>query len=230
MQFVYRFTLTLVVFSATSCFAQEQTLTQQLLQESSEMLVRQARESGDIVRGAILFHQGNINCAKCHQPATDKNRLGPDLSRLDKKVTDVSLVEAILEPSKAISKGYETFNVAKVDGRVISGLVVSQDDNIVVLRDSQNIEKLLQIPRADIEELVSGKVSVMPSKLADQLKSRQQFLDLLRYVINVKERGPSETLSPAQAAPARRLSPELNGLVLIQEHSCAACHESDLVD
>jgi putative heme-binding domain-containing protein len=230
VQFVYRFTLTLVVFSATSCFAQEQTLTQQLLQESSEMLVRQARESGDIVRGAILFHQGNINCAKCHQPATDKNRLGPDLSRLDKKVTDVSLVEAILEPSKAISKGYETFNVAKVDGRVISGLVVSQDDNIVVLRDSQNIEKLLQIPRADIEELVSGKVSVMPSKLADQLKSRQQFLDLLRYVINVKERGPSETLSPAQAAPARRLSPELNGLVLIQEHSCAACHESDLVD
>lgn len=224
-----RLTIALVVFSATLSFAQDPTLTQQLLQEAPEMLVRQARESGDIVRGAILFHQGNINCAKCHQPATDKNRLGPDLSRLDKQVTDVSLVESILEPSKVISKGYETLNVAKVDGRVISGLLDSQDDDMVVIRDSQNIERLLQIPRADIEELVQGKVSVMPSKLADQLKSRQQFLDLLHYVINVKERGPSETITSAQVTPARKLSSELNGLVLIQEHSCAACHKSDLV-
>lgn len=230
MQLACRLTIALVVFSATCGFAQEQKLTQQLLQEAPEKLVRQARESGNIVRGAILFHQGNINCAKCHQPATDKNRLAPDLSRLDREVTEVSLVESILEPSKKISKGYETLNVVRVDGRVISGLVVSQDDNVVVLQDIQDIDKLLQIPRVDIEELAPGKVSVMPSGLADQLKSRQQFLDLLRYVIDVKERGPAENVALKTSTPRRKLAAEISGLVLIREHNCAACHASELVD
>ena len=230
MWFCYRIVVAVFVSSSVlSCAeaqTETQTLTQQLQQEAPERLVLEARESGNIVRGAILFHQGNINCAKCHQPAAAKDRLAPVLSGLGKEVTDASLVESILDPSKAISKGYETLNVLTVNGRVVNGLVVSQDDNMVVLRDGQDIDKLHKIPHANIDQTSAGKVSFMPSGLADQLTGRQQFLDLLRYVIDVKERGPTKTTTPGQSTPVRKLTSALSGAVLIREHNCAACHES----
>ncbi|WP_186776350.1 c-type cytochrome [Rubripirellula reticaptiva] len=204
-------------------------MTQQLKKEAPEQLVLEARESGDIVRGAILFRRENINCAKCHQPAAEKDRLAPILSELGKEVTDASLVESMLDPSKAISKGYETLSVLTMDGRVLRGLVVSQDDSTVVLRDGQNIDKLHTIPRTNIAETNPGKVSIMPSGLADQLSGRQQFLDLLRYVIDVKERGPAKATSQVQAAPTRELTSKMKGLVLIRERNCVACHESSSI-
>lgn len=230
VQFGNRFVLGLVAFCSLLSCAEAQTLTQKLQQEPPEQLVVEARESGNIVRGAILFHQGNINCSKCHQPAADKDPLAPDLSRLGKVVTDVSLVESILDPSKAISRGYETLNVLTDSGQVLSGLVVSQDENTVVLRDGQDIDKLHQIPREEIDETVPGKVSIMPSGLVDELTGRQQFLDLLLYVINVKERGPTKTTASARSAPARELSSALDGLLLIHEHNCVTCHDSPLID
>ena len=44
-----------------------QTLTEKLKAEDPARLAWDAREKGNIVRGAILYHQGNINCAKCHR-------------------------------------------------------------------------------------------------------------------------------------------------------------------
>lgn len=218
------------LWSDVNAQTRSNTLTQQLREESPDQLVVQARESGNIVRGAILFHQGNINCAKCHQPANGTDRLAPLLSYLGNDATDASLVESILDPSKKISKGYETLNVVTIDGVVISGLVVSQDERFVVLRSSQDIDKVHKIPMGDIEESSPGTVSIMPAGLVDELTGRQQFLDLLRYVIDLKERGPTDTMPSGESTPPRELTPELKGLVLIRKHNCVACHESSLVD
>ena len=82
------------------------SLTEKLVAEDATQLAQQARESGDIVRGAILFHQGNINCARCHRAAAGKTQLGPDLSKLAAEMTDETVIESILEPSKVIAKGF----------------------------------------------------------------------------------------------------------------------------
>jgi mono/diheme cytochrome c family protein len=75
-----------------------------------------------------------------------------------------------------------------------------------------------------------GKISTMPDKLVDVLKDRQQFLDLLRYVLDVRERGPANNVVISDQVGKRRLSPELEGLLLIQELNCVACHESQLAE
>jgi putative heme-binding domain-containing protein len=226
MKFAVGVAIALVVFTATGGFAQEQTLTLQLLQESPEKLALEARESGNIIRGAILFRQGNINCAKCHE----SDSLAPDLSRLGENVTDTSLVESILAPSKAISKGYETTNVQTGDGRVLIGVVASQNDDFILLRDNQDVEKLHKISRVDIQEIRPGKVSSMPDGLVNQMSGRKQFLDLLRYVIDLKERGPTKAKPANQIAPPRELTPELKGMVLIREKNCTACHDASSID
>ncbi len=203
-----------------------QSLTEQLIAEDPAKLAEEARTNGNIVRGAILFHQGNINCAKCHRPSAEQDRLGPDLSRMDASATDAYLIESILQPSKVITKGFETTVILSVDGRVYNGIVLNQDSQQVVIRDNQNLDQPVTLAREDIEEMRPGTLSSMPENLANELKDRQQFLDLLRYVIDIKERGPDLDSAPITTV-RRELSADLKGLALIQELSCIACHRSE---
>ena len=43
----------------------------------------------------------------------------------------------MLEPSKEIKEGYEAYKVAMKDGRVLTGIKVSQDGNSILLRDAK---------------------------------------------------------------------------------------------
>ncbi|MEL6107713.1 MAG: hypothetical protein AAFU85_16935 [Planctomycetota bacterium] len=202
-----------------------QTLTEQLRNDDPAKLVLQARETGQIVRGAILFHQGNIQCVKCHRATSEKDRIGPNLSELGADVTDASLVESILSPSKVIKKDYQTTKVLLRDGRVLTGIVSLQDDDALVLRDRKDVDRLITIRRDEIDEIATDPVSIMPDGLVNELKGRQQFLDLLRYVIDLKERGPDRSLNPSVASQQRELTSELIGRVLLRKHNCGACHE-----
>lgn len=200
------------------------SITDQLISEDPVKLVASARKQGDVVRGAILFHQGNINCAKCHRPTAEKERIGPDLSRIEQDVSDQYLVESILQPSKSIKKGYEPVVVLTDEGQQLTGLVVAENENTLVLRSSEDPDRVITLERSSIEEIRAGKKSTMPEGLANELKNRQQFLDLIRYVIDIKERGP--TGQPVNAAlENRQLSPELRGLIALQELNCISCHE-----
>ena len=78
----------------------------------------------------------------------------------------------------------------------------------------------------DIEVSRDSKVSGMPANLIDELKNRQQFLDLVKYVLDLKERGPEKS-SAAAGIARRELTDEAKGLVLIQQLNCAACHGLD---
>src|SRR3954462_12546493 len=106
-----------------------QTLENLLSAEAPETLARAAREQGDPRRGAILFHQAYLACARCHAVGEDvgTSTLGPDLTKLDRKeATDAYLVEAVLVPSKAIRKGFEPVSLATADGGTITGLLVEE--------------------------------------------------------------------------------------------------------
>lgn len=232
-----KFCLTLLVASATFLLAEvnaqtggpSPALDQLLIGEEPGKLIQEARRDGNVVRGAILFHQGNINCAKCHRPTTGGDPIAPDLSRMDSQVTDEQIVESILQPSKTIRKGYETVKVLTIGGRVIAGVVVADDAGEIVLRELANVDRLVTVNREDVDEIQPGTVSGMPAGLVNELKDRRQFLDLLRYVIELRERGPSAEFN-APASSHRNLTSELAGLVLVQEKGCVACHESPEVE
>lgn len=223
------FGLAAIISLAMGSGGEAQTLREKLLAEDPAELAHLARQDGDIVRGAILFHQGNINCAKCHRPKSEQDRIGPDLSRIEKEVTDVFLIESILQPSKTIKEGYESTLVLTVDGETIDGLKIQENDVELVIRDRQDVDRLHTIAKEDIDGMRAGTLSSMPDDLADELKNRQQFLDLLRYVIDVKERGPDASAQAIEPVTRRELSRELNGLVLTQKLNCVACHGTESI-
>ncbi|MEZ6094490.1 MAG: c-type cytochrome [Pirellulaceae bacterium] len=206
--------------------AEAQTLTEQLISEDPRAIAQQARDRGDIVRGAILFHQGNINCAKCHRPSTSEKAIGPNLGQMTIETTDAQIIDSILQPSKDIKQGFEPLVIQTIDGRIISGLVVSSNEQVVVVRDIQDADKLIEVAVSDIEESKPGKISSMPAGLADELSGRQQFLDLVRYVFDVRERGPGQPNVDGEMAEKRQPDEIVLGHVLINQRNCAACHQA----
>ncbi|MFO0875895.1 MAG: DPP IV N-terminal domain-containing protein [Gemmataceae bacterium] len=176
------------------------TLTQQLLKESPADLARAARAQGDAGRGAVLFFQPFLTCARCHD-AEITTRLGPDLALAGKEATAEYLIESVLLPSKQIKKGYEPLTVVTTDGRTITGQVVEEKAGTLTLIDPAGATPIT-LPTAKIEERRVGKQSLMPEGLINTLSDRQQFLDLAKYLIEVAEGGPrrARELRPAQTA------------------------------
>lgn len=168
-----------------------QMLERQLLQEPAEKLAAAARESGDSRRGAILFHQVHVGCVKCHSVDGSGNSLGPDLTKLAdmKDATDEHVIQSILKPSERIRKGYETVTVVTVEGKTHTGLLISRDAAAVILRNPAKDGQRTMIAVSEIEDVVAGKVSIMPAGITNQLVGRQQFLDLARYVLDIRDGG-----------------------------------------
>ncbi len=101
--------------------AQRPALEQQLLSEPVQDLAADAREKGDAMRGAFLFHSPGLGCVKCHGASRSDSSLGPDLSSWKKAVDDVHLVESVLRPSKKIDPQYRSLMVVTSDGRTLAG-------------------------------------------------------------------------------------------------------------
>ncbi len=175
-------------------------LAQQLLKESPAELAKAARKQRDAGRGAVLFFQPFLTCAKCHDPEVG-TRLGPDIARAGKEATAEHLIESVLLPSKSIKKGYEPLTVITTAGRAITGLLVEEKKDVLTLIDPAG-NTLISIPTAKIEERRAGKQSLMPDGLVNMLSDRQQFLDLAKYLIEAAEGGPGRAreLRPANTA------------------------------
>ncbi|MCP4784750.1 MAG: heme-binding protein [Fuerstiella sp.] len=184
----FSFLLLLIVLNQT---ALAQTLEQQLVNQPPGDLAAEARESGDARRGAILFHQVHVGCVKCHAVDGTSNSLGPDLTKLSeqKAATDEYVVTSLLKPSGEIRKGYESITVVTIDGRTQTGLLVSRDDDGVVLRDPARNGDRITITSNEVDEILPSKLSIMPAGIVNQLGGRPQFLDLLRYLLDIRDGG-----------------------------------------
>lgn len=190
-----------------------QGLEAELQKESIGSLIQASAELGDPARGAIVFHQPTSTCAQCHN-TDDESRtvLGPDLSQLSvardgKPISDTELVEAILKPSQFIDKKYRSVIVATGDGETLTGIVVSENDQQLELREGSPTGKVLAIAKEDVEAIKENPLSIMPAGLMNSLQTRQQFLDLVKYLMTLREGGRTKAieLKPSAALLAVRI-------------------------
>lgn len=194
----------LFIVLVSDAVAVAQSLQDQLLSEGASKLAKAARIEGDAQRGALIFHQALLACASCHT-GEFTGLLGPDLSRPEPGTTPERLVEAVLEPSKLIRKGFEPQTIQTTKGESLTGFLVSESDSVLVLRDLARNGTEVTIPKTTIDERVVRTVSVMPPDQSNQLANRQQFLDLIRYLIEISDGGPER---------AKQLQPPASLLVL----------------
>jgi putative heme-binding domain-containing protein len=135
---------------------------------------------GDPKRGKALFddRQG-VGCIKCHRVNGTGGEGGPDLTRIAGNYGRAELVESVLFPSKQVAEGFRTTTLALADGQVVSGLVVSDGNDRLVLIDGQGTRHELR--KSDVEARTQSENSPMPDGLQAGL-SREEFADLIAYL------------------------------------------------
>ncbi len=150
-----------------------------------EQLVAYALKSrGNVNRGREVFASAEKSlCIRCHRLGQVGGRIGPDLTGIGRRFSRIHLIESILEPSRTVAPSYSTIVVALKDGKVQSGIRVSETNELLVLGDNQG--KLHQIGKQDIEEITTQTVSTMPDGLEKKLTDRE-FADLLAFLESEK--------------------------------------------
>ena len=85
-----------------------------------------------------------------------------------------------------MSKNFAQVKVLTLDGVLYTGIRVSESDDEFVLRSLAQ-PKPIVIKQDDIDDVVEAKTSLMPANLVKALKSREEFNDLMKYVIEVRK-------------------------------------------
>jgi len=131
---------------------------------------------GDPLAGKSLFLK---TCAKCHRLHNEGERLGPDLTGYERDNLSFLLL-AILDPSAAIREEYTSFQLATVDGLVLSGFVRERGEKTITMQVPDRGS--IVIPKDDIEEgPIAMPISLMPERVLQGL-SDQQVRDLFAYL------------------------------------------------
>jgi putative heme-binding domain-containing protein len=138
---------------------------------------------GDPQRGEQIFVEAGT-CAKCHRVRGAGTEVGPDLSAVGGKLSIEALFESVLNPSAGISHNYEMYKITLVDGRTLSGVVLSKTEQELVLKDKEAVE--YRLAAFEVEEMMRQQKSLMPEDLQKNL-TQQQLVDLIAYLQTLKE-------------------------------------------
>jgi putative heme-binding domain-containing protein len=132
-------------------------------------------DKGNPSRGREVFVK---NCAVCHTLFGEGEKIGPELTGSERGDLDF-LLTSLVDPSALIRKEYQSQSVAFKDGRVLSGLIVDENDQALTLLDS--LRQKTVIARGDVDEMQPSATSVMPEAILDPLPP-DQIRDLFRYL------------------------------------------------
>ncbi len=139
---------------------------------------------GDAEVGKRLFTQQG--CIACHAVDLTAEQKGPYLGAAGAKFTRDYLVDSILEPSKVVAQGFQTFVLTMKDGSTQMGFITSEVEGVIELRNITG--QVAKLKRADVASEAHLPQSMMPPGLAGTL-SVSEFTSLVEYMVSLKAKG-----------------------------------------
>ena len=129
---------------------------------------------GDAPRGRLVF---NKVCSQCHRLFDTGGNVGPDITGANRGDLDY-LLQNILFPNAVIPNEYRASTLETKDGRVVMGVVKSQDAAAYTV---QTATEVVTLPKAEVEKVEESEQSMMPEGLLGQLPETE-IRDLLYYL------------------------------------------------
>ena len=140
---------------------------------------------GDADRGKEIFNgHAAAQCVRCHVIKGFGGAAGPDLTEVAKRnpeKTREHFLESLLTPSAKLTPGFGTVSLVLVDGRSVSGVILTEDKKSLVLQHGDG--KKETIPIEDIERRGSA-LSPMPA--VDKTLTPREVRDLIEYLSTLK--------------------------------------------
>jgi putative heme-binding domain-containing protein len=140
---------------------------------------------GDPARGETVFRRSELGCITCHAIGGVGGKVGPDLTSIGASAPVDYLVESVFYPNRKIKEGYQAVVLETQDGQELSGVLVRENNQEVVLRNVANQEVV--VPKTNVKNRALGG-SLMPSGLIDNL-SGQERVDLFRFLSELGKPG-----------------------------------------
>jgi putative heme-binding domain-containing protein len=140
---------------------------------TSETIAKADRDNG-----AALFKK---SCAACHKLYGEGKAIAPDLTGANRSNLEYLLMN-IVDPSSVVPKQFTTSVIALKDGRVITGVVVSETEQTLVIQTDKD---QLTVARADVEDTKNTGKSLMPDGMLDNL-TPEQVRDLFGFMMPQK--------------------------------------------
>ncbi len=134
---------------------------------------------GNADNGKAVFRRV---CISCHKVYSEGANLGPDMNGVGKRLDSYKLVESIIDPNAQVDDKYLSTLVVTDDGRSITGLLVSESPEELVIFDGKEQKK---IAVTEIDERMKLKQSSMPEGLAATL-SPNELLDVVEFMRTLK--------------------------------------------
>lgn len=157
------------------------SLSAVLLQEDQTALVAEVEKYGDAVRGELVFRQPAIACTSCHGIGPVGPEIGPNLVAVGGAASTSYMVESILSPNAATAEHFENVMFTMKDDSMRMGVITYESESEITFRDSAQSGAEVTLKVADIARRATMP-SLMPAGLVDALQSRQEFLDLAKFL------------------------------------------------
>jgi len=138
-----------------------------------------AQAGGAAAKGRETFV---LACATCHTVGGQGGQIGPVLNGAGASGIE-ALLRSVLTPNAAMEAGYRTFRVEQNDGETLDGFLVSQDDQVIVLRQPNSEDK--RIAKTAVRRAGFTRTSLMPEGLLEALND-SDAKDLLAYLMTLK--------------------------------------------
>lgn len=147
----------------------------------ADVIVKATPLEGDAAVGKELFKAQS--CINCHTFANGQQPKGPHLVDIGKRYKKAELLESILNPSKKIAQGFDTWTFAMADGKVYTGFVVLESAETVTLRGADGLSK--ELIQQDVDDRVKQQISSMPKGVVGNLTA-QQLAGLIAYLQSLR--------------------------------------------
>lgn len=162
------------------------------LQESA---VRKA-EADAVLQASIEIGRKafeRLNCNKCHTTEPGETAAGPDLRKVSSVYSREQLLEAIIEPSKAIAAGFAGEAFLTLDGIVQSGIVIKETEDEITLRNAEGNDVVLSTDEIDDRQVLEK--SAMPDGLVKDVPDAE-LQSLLDYLKSIAVEPPAGEATP----------------------------------
>jgi len=118
-------------------------------------------------------------CATCHQIGGEGSRIGPQLDGIGNRGLD-RLLEDVLDPNRNVDQAFRLTTLELKKGQVLSGLLLKEEGEVLVLADSQGKE--LRVRKDAVADRSTSQVSPMPADLGEKIPDAD-FYQLMAYLL-----------------------------------------------
>ncbi len=132
--------------------------------------------------GRIFFQHQNAQCMRCHAYNDYGGMAGPRLNGIAKVLNREELLEALINPGKRVAPGYGVVTLKLSEGETVSGILVSENEEVVNLKIGNDPEK--SVPKSGIEERTDA-LSSMPDMKG--LLTKREIRDLVSFLVTLTD-------------------------------------------